>query len=80
MPTSYTELYFPVLVQACVAVAVAGWPMGRLAAGDTLLSGLFALLALVLGGLWWLCALRLCVTLLYRAGLNANLALQGELR
>ena len=54
--------------------------MGRLAAGDALLTGLLALLGLVMGGLWWLCALRLSVTLLYRAGLNASLALQGELR
>ncbi len=68
------------LAPACVAAAVAGWPVGRLAAGDTLLSGLFALLALVAGGLWWLCALRLSVTLLYRARLNASLALQGEHR
>lgn len=68
------------LAPACVAVALAGWPLGRLAAGDTLLSGLFALFALIAGGLWWLCALRLGVTLLYRAGLNASLAFQGELR
>ncbi|HQY24745.1 MAG: hypothetical protein IPO29_01960 [Anaerolineae bacterium] len=68
------------LAPSCVAAAVAGWPMGRLAAGDALLSGLLALLGLVMGGLWWLCALRLSVTLLYRAGLNASLALQGELR
>ncbi len=68
------------LAPACVAAAVAGWPVGRLAAGDALLSGLFALLALVAGGLWWLCALRLSVTLLYRARLNASLALQGEHR
>ena len=68
------------LAPACVAAAVAGWPMGRLAAGDTLLSGLLALLALVAGALWWLCAFRLFVTLLYRAGLNAGLAFQGEHR
>lgn len=68
------------LAPACVAIAVAGWPLGRLAAGDRLLSGLFALLALVVGGLWWLCALRLSVTLLYRAGLNTSLAMQGEHR
>ena len=68
------------LAPACIAIAMAGWPMGRLAAGDTLLSGLFTLLALVMGGLWWLCALRLTVTLLYRAGLNAGLAMQGEHR
>ncbi len=68
------------LAPVCVAAAVAGWPMGRLAAGDSLLGGLFALLALVTGGLWWLCALRLSVTLLYRAGLNAGLAMQGEHR
>ena len=68
------------LAPSCVAAAVAGWPMGRLAAGDALLTGLLALLGLVMGGLWWLCALRLSVTLLYRAGLNASLALQGELR
>jgi len=65
------------LAPACVAVAVAGWPMSRLAAGDTLLSGLFALLALVAGGLWCLCASRLSVTLLYRARLNASLAWHG---
>ena len=68
------------LAPACVAVAVAGWPAGRLAAGDTLLSGLYALLILVMGGLWWLCALRLSVTQLYRAWLNASLALGGEHR
>ncbi len=82
-PATYWESswrFDTALAPACVACVIGGWPAGVLAAGDAFLSGLFMVLALALAAVWWLSMLRLCVTLLYRAGLNARLAVQGELR